>query len=789
MARTIVLYAGTRSSLDAHYLSTTRATATAVVASFEEFSRYAVEREIRVPEITGTLAEALETGNLDRARSLLRSRLHETYEDLAQEGFRTVHFHLPDGRSLLRFHAPDTWGDALHGVRDTVRIANSEHRFVSGFEIGRFGAGHRFVYPLAHDGRHVGSVELGISVDEVIRPVLHELGKDAELVMPASADLLRRPRTASGAPRWVAAVRQAVAARHPLRDDRGASFVLPVSVDGNGYVVTFVRIVDLTGDLVAYFVQYEPSSSYRKLVRGAFERGAMLLLLVGGVAGAVAALVRARRAAESANRAKGQFLANVSHELRTPMNGVVGMIAALHEPDLPEERRGEYLRLLRGSSQDLMHMVDSILEMSRLEAGRVEVDHAPFSVREAIEEVVESLRESNVAEGLSLRWRAQAGIPDYVLGDRLRFRQVLTNCVHNALKFTHEGGVTVQAEAQPIHDGRVSISTVITDTGIGIPDSHLPHLFEKFAQGAAEITQAYGGSGLGLSIAKSLVDMMGGSIGVRSVVGVGTSVTVAIPFCVADEAAARSRTSSAPGTERAWRVLLAEDDRTSRRVVVVLLEQYGVEVVTAANGAEAVARARDGLFDAILMDRHMPELDGLEATARLHEYWETLGIRPTPIIGLSGGVSEEERRACISAGMDGFVAKPVVVEELFRVLREVDPRAVPLDLGAADESLVRTGELVREILPQFLDQVDERLVEIHRALEARAHHDIHAQTHPLKTAALYLGAQSLSETARIIDEACRRAEEPDWSQIERLVPRLEREIERIREWQRDAAGD
>jgi CheY-like chemotaxis protein len=238
------------------------------------------------------------------------------------------------------------------------------------------------------------------------------------------------------------------------------------------------------------------------------------------------------------------------------------------------------------------------------------------------------------------------------------------------------------------------------------------------------------------------------------------------------------------------RVLLAEDDLINRHVAVVILGRQDMAVTPVADGTDAFEKGKTGEFDLILMDRMMPGMDGLEATRRLLAYWQAAGIDPVPIVGLSGLVSNEDREECVAAGMSGFVGKPVVADELLAELSRVStPEPEAIDLKRTQSDLADPRELVDEVLPVFLGQTGDRLATIDAALEARDAPAIHAQTHPLKTAALYLGATSLSAVAKAVDDICRLPEEPDWATVEPLIAQLHHEVDRVAAWREQRAAD
>ncbi|MFW6260713.1 MAG: ATP-binding protein [Spirochaetota bacterium] len=803
-------YRQARRHLDTRFIEATRNATRAVITSHADFSRFVVERNVMRPEVTGVIHEALRTGDYESARRELLARSGDLYDAVYEHRFRQLHFHLPDGRSLLRFHAREKWGDPLFGIRESVRIANVERRPVEGFEEGRIYNGYRFVYPLSFEDRHVGSVELSISFETVASALRSEFDRPGEFIVrrsvidatlfederhryvesPLAPEYLADAATVPDEPpSWYERVRDAVGAEvSNERLARGMSFAQPVRVGGEHYVAVYMDVRNLLDEHVGFFVTYEPSAEYRTIVREAVERTVLLAAVLGAAVAIAALFDRSRRLADEANRAKSTFLANVSHEIRTPMGAVTGLIDDLADPALDEPTRAEHVRLLRSASEDLVEMVNSILEMSRIETGRVDLEDERFSVRDVVGDLVDSMRAADVAHGLDLRLVVGDGVPDAVRGDASRFRQVVRNCLHNALKFTTEGGVTVDVNADPAPDDRAHLTITVTDTGVGIPESALPTIFDKFSRAQTPGPEGHTGSGLGLSIVKSIVELMGGTISLRSLEGVGTTVTVELDLPIAPVEEADPEPADSTDEEPAQapvrtgtRVLLAEDDRIGRLVGVAMLEKHGMEVTVAKDGVEAYELGKAGGFDVILMDRLMPRMDGLEATRRLITWWDEHGVDRIPIIGLSGLTSAEDRAAALEAGMTGFAAKPIRPDEILAQLNRATSES-PIDLSQTEGDIADPDELVGEILPIFLEQSRERLCAIDAALESRDAAAIHAQTHPLKTAARYLGAGALGRVAKDVDDRCRADTEPDWDEVASLVARIHREIDEIERW-------
>ncbi len=489
-------------------------------------------------------------------------------------------------------------------------------------------------------------------------------------------------------------------------------------------------------------------------------------------------LEKAMLGALNASQAKSEFLANMSHELRTPMNGLLGMLDLALDGGINGEQRDQ-LETAQRCAYSLLALLNDILDLSKIEAGKMLLEKIPFEARAVVEDCVKSQAAKAAQKRIDLRFEPGPPAPANLLGDPLRVRQIATNLLSNAIKFTDRGSVVVKLEFSSCVDGQVNVFLQVSDTGPGIAPDKLPTIFEKFTQADGSITRKYGGSGLGLAITRRLVEMHGGDIRVDSQLGRGSTFRVTLP-CEAAPVVTSNLSPARPETldeslhnPVVARLLLVEDNLVNQKVVLAILRKKGYRIDVACDGREALAKLNSAAYDLVLMDVQMPVLDGLEATRliRRETRWDHL-----PVIAMTAHAMNGDRERCLQAGMNAYISKPVQPAHLVATIErqlasggrktasDATITVSPLERMLTDRLMQDDSVMMNDMLRLFLQIAPERLDRIETAASRGDLDSLHREVKKISIAADQLSSASLRECAHRIEQA---AASGDFTQAQR----------------------
>jgi len=648
----------------------------------------------------------------DKYRKLLYKKLEHFYSHLKEYGIKQLHFHLPDNKSFLRFHKPNKYGDDLSDIRNSIVCVNKNLKAIDGFEEGRIFNGYRFVYPLILEKEHIGSVEISIGFNAINKismtnykifqyMILNKEVVDGKVFSGERKNYEQSTinenffhevnsflnyKNNSEFQKDIFSLSVFRKINTMLSEKFDTAYFLEYKskieffeFSDLHYYVSLLPIQNIQNENIGYIISYTKC----ECIRGIYDEFYIKLLLVVLLFLLLILYLYKREmskielenlnkiANEQRDKAiksasvKAEFLANMSHEIRTPLNGILGFVELLSET-VTDKKSKEYLKIVNDSSHHLVGIIDDILDFSKIESGKLNLDKHDFLVKKEFEVITHLFEAKASQKNISLHLDISKNVPLSLNSDPLRIKQVISNLVSNAIKFTHkEKNIYITISYR---DNYLDIS--VKDEGVGIASEKLKHIFEAFNQEDNSTTREYGGTGLGLSISSELVSLLGGRLKVSSEIGKGSEFYFTIPVLIGT-LVEKTDTKIDKITFENKKILLVEDNKSNQILMSVILKQMNITFDIANNGEEAVDIFKINKYDLVLMDENMPKMNGLEASKIILDYEKTHTIEHTPIVALTANSLSEDKKRFLEAGMDEYLSKPIDRFELNRVLQNL----------------------------------------------------------------------------------------------------------------------
>ena len=683
----------------------------AIILEYKSSTELIFDSIINKDKILLLQKKALESSSAkeqDIYRQKLYKELKPTYQNLKAFGIKQLHFHLPDTTSFLRFHKPEKYGDNLKNIRYSLVLANTQHKKISGFEEGRIFNGYRFIYPLIYKKEYIGTVELSIGFNAIQNiskgiyqtyqyMILEEnIVKDkiftserqnyhksyfSDDFYHESNSFLNYDKedTNSKSITHDTFMKINEKLKVLIKKEELYSFkqtVKYLEIDELYYFVTFLPIKNLknkdTGYIVSYGLCEEYKDSQIRFVKRAiaiFIIFILLLLLLYKVDMSRQRMndlsKKERDIALESNKAKSEFLANMSHEIRTPLNSILGFIDILKEENKSKEST-KYIAMIENSSKSLLNIIEDILDFSKIESGKLNIDKIDFNLEDEFSDMIFTFKQECFEKNIIFIVNLDSKVPKMINTDPLRLKQIISNLLGNAIKFT-QSGKHIELN---INYSNKQLNIVVNDEGKGITKEKLEHIFEAFSQEDNSTTREYGGTGLGLSISSELVKILGGKLNLKSILGKGSKFYFSIPIRVSKEKKKLKKLVY----ENIFidkKILLVEDNKANQMFMKVILKKFNLSFDIAQDGLEAIKAFECAKYDAILMDENMPNLSGIEATKEIIKIEKEKNLKHTPIVALTANAFKGDRERFLQAGMDEYLTKPLDKDKLSIILNKL----------------------------------------------------------------------------------------------------------------------